>query len=1179
MKKIVICCLGWGFCATVFAATYNMASSRPTCSGGSWSISGSVYTCSGTILLSNGDSISPSTASTVNGNISRNGGTITLSNITLNGNVSATSGGVLNVVLSNTTVVGNISDTANGLTVSGGEVHGNITGFGSGVTLTNVVLVGDVTSTTNTVTINGGTISGDISSSGGSGVVINNATVASGSISATGVPISISNSTIGSTTSQVNVSGNNTVSLSSGTTVYGSVSSGSWSSALSIDSSSFVFGVCSSNSNSVSNPSQYPYCTSSGLLAEWRMDEASWNGTAGEVKDSVGSYNGTAAYANGSGPRPSTATGSPAYTDGSLNTCRYGEFDRTSSPVRTYTYVQLGSFPSLPAQFTFAGWVRTTDRTAPNQRILVNDDNQNGWGFSFGDGGTGTLRIFNRNISNSGSVSGDGANGNCGVFCIDTDNVISNNTWYFVALTVNTSSRDVALYVFNASGNTLAHASGKYSGTWANGMGAVAIGGETAASSEGTQSSFHFKGNIDELKVYGASLSEAALKSELTRVRTCTGPIDHFRILHDGEGLTCSPETVTVQACANASCSSLYTGTSAVTLTPGGDSFTFNGGQTTTATVRQTTVGTATLNVSAASPSVTGATTCVSGTTTSCSMNFVDSGFVFDIPDHFAETSQTVTLKAVKKSDTSTVCTPAFVSQSKTIKFKCAYSNPTSGTLPVRLAGYALNAANNSSNACDTTGQDISLAFDASGSATMTALYADVGLMSVTASYTGTGSETGLTMTGADNFIAAPNDFAFTSITTSPIKAGAAFSAKVTARNALQAITPNYGKETIPETVELKTVTTSAASASNSQLVGPSGGATGALTNGNKGVFARNTCNPVSDGSVCSDTLAWTEVGDVKLVAARASGGYLGSTKVPWGVTSVLRFIPAFFETAFETAQPCGTFTYSGQPFRLAVTARSAANAELNMPVATTTNYAGSYAKDVTLGADTNTCTPTTTGFANNVLAASAFTAGVGKTPVESNLSTPSNPQPIIYSQSKAAPTSPIVCAKDTDGVTAHGTTQAHAQLNIRNGRLRLSNAFGSETQDLKMPVRTEYWSGKSWILNDADSCTAFSAANVSKTGPVAASTTPSAVALSGGTGVLTLSAPNVVGYVDLAVNLGISGSDTSCLSSHGGTPGSLPWLRSPDCAKTDAIDPSARANFGIYAPESQRIFHVRELF
>lgn len=153
----------------------------------------------------------------------------------------------------------------------------------------------------------------------------------------------------------------------------------------------------------------------------------------------------------------------------------------------------------------------------------------------------------------------------------------------------------------------------------------------------------------------------------------------------------------------------------------------------------------------------------------------------------------------------------------------------------------------------------------------------------------------------------------------------------------------------------------------------------------------------------------------------------------------------------------------------------------------------------------------------------------------------------------------------------------------FRYGRLRIANAFGSEKSPLPMPVQAQYWSGSSWVLNGADSCTSVPANGFFLTGGISANTSASVVTLSAGTGTLTLATPSpvVTGSVDVAANLGAAGNDQSCLGTHGGTPAGLSWLRAQNgnCAATYDRDPSARATFGIYAPESRKNIHVREQF
>lgn len=282
----------------VGAATYTLSgSSYPTCSGGTWtSTSGTTRTCTGSISLASGDRIAPnndrillvyggivlagnniigSTSNTVdiqttygtvqangsvtfNGSITTSTGNVNLNGGTVNGSISAggavsLAGGSVNGSVSGstgvttsggTTITGNVSASLGGVSLTGGMVSGGVSSTCCTVTTNGTNISGGVSSSANTVSITGGTISGAISSSGGSGVVISNATITSGSITANNVAISVSNSTIGTSSAAVNISGNNQVTLNGGSTVYGNVTAGNWSSALSIDNSSQVVGVC-----------------------------------------------------------------------------------------------------------------------------------------------------------------------------------------------------------------------------------------------------------------------------------------------------------------------------------------------------------------------------------------------------------------------------------------------------------------------------------------------------------------------------------------------------------------------------------------------------------------------------------------------------------------------------------------------------------------------------------------------------------------------------------------------------------------------------------------------------------------------------------------------------------------------------------------------------------------------
>lgn len=239
--------------------------------------------------------------------------------------------------------------------------------------------------------------------------------------------------------------------------------------------------------------------SSTPALAEYRMDQVSWNGTAGEVVDSAGSFPGTAV--NGA----NTLSGSPAIA-GNPGTCGYGVFDNGASI--TQGYIQLPGFPNLTTDFTVTAWIRSTDNTIGAQRVLIDDENNTGgYGISLGEGGTGVLRFYSRGSS---------------VISLDTPvNAIASNAWYFIAGVADITNGIRSIYVFNASGTLVAGLPVTVASTgWTTDAGMASIGAETNLSGEPPASN-HFKGNIDELRVYPKVLSQAALAAIAAQTHTC----------------------------------------------------------------------------------------------------------------------------------------------------------------------------------------------------------------------------------------------------------------------------------------------------------------------------------------------------------------------------------------------------------------------------------------------------------------------------------------------------------------------------------------------------------------------------------------------------------------------------------------------------------------------------------
>jgi MSHA biogenesis protein MshQ len=954
-------------------------------------------------------------------------------------------------------------------------------------------------------------------------------------------------------------------------------------------------------------------------LADWRMDEASWAGVPNEVKDSSGNGNhGVAKVAVTGTAVASTNSGSPAYTSGSQNTCNYGDFDRASGPTRSQTYVELTGLPTLGTSFTFAAWIRSTNASQSGQRILVKDDADNGWGFSLGDPGAAKIRLFNRKITNSGAVIGDGSNPGCGVFCLDTAAVITNNAWYFVAVAIDTTGKTVQHYVYDnsTSSTPLSNTSTSFSGNWTDGTGKAAIGGETSASSEGTRAAadFHFKGNIDEMQIYSGVLSQSDINILRTRARSCSSTVDHIELVHNGAALTCTPKAVTVYGCTtSASCNGvsanqISTGTLSFTPTaisgaqwctdalcasPISGSVTISNGST--IYLREPTARTDTMagTASGASNSVvqctnTGAVPAFGSSTAACGVAFAGSGFLVNVPNHTSCAAQTVTLQAVQASATGNTCVPAFSGVSRDVKLHLGYTNPTSGTKTASFqyltssGGVATIYSGVDNSSAVSTSPDITLSnlyFDTTGTATLSSFkYPDVGQVTLYPTYTGsaTTNDANLSLAAVSGnvFIAAPASFDV--VAAGPYVAGQSFSATVTAKNACSpaAVAPNFGKEATAQTVLLKSVTAAAVSAANSQLVGPSGGQLGSLT---PGVFTAAKCSPVSSGAVCDTALAWTEVGDVTLAAVNTT--YLGYTTTSWGSGAAGPFKPASFKTELNTTQSCGTFTYAGQPFRIKVTAQSAANTVLGTPIATTQNYTGIYAKTVTFGEDgSSACTPTVTGFSNNTLSNSDFatTPGSATTALVSNTSAP---LPISYTRALATPSGVTICAKDADGVNSHGQTQA--SVLVRNGRARMLNAYGSELLELPVVFRTEYLSAlpSDWRINTADVCTNPTLTFAAVGTDIRSFTC--AIESTNNSGVGCAATPVVANHRYLEA--GVSGTDSSGIAGFAGNFNL--WLLAPGASHAGAIDitasvpawlqygwisststnPTARATFGVY--------------
>ena len=878
-----------------------------------------------------------------------------------------------------------------------------------------------------------------------------------------------------------------------------------------------------------------PFCsggsTAPVLLGSWKMDEGSWVGDANEVVDSSGNGNhGRAQIAAGSSSLPTTASGNPAYVSGNQNTCYYGAFDGLGTPARSHTYVELTGFPALPQGFTFAAWIRSSNASAQHQRILVRDDAQNGWGLSLADGtGQPKLRFFGRKITNSGAVTGQGTAPGCGVFCLDTNPIINSNEWHYVAAVVDTQAKTITLYVYSQARVLLAKTSGGYAGTWTDGTGLAAIGGETAASAEGRQTSWHFLGNIDEVNIYSGALSQSSIETLMQTVRTCAGP-DHYELQLASETIACESAKVSVRACTNSAipCNVDASVNSNVTLSATGGSLALStlalsAGEGSTVLKYPTAVDNTPVNVNLTNEITlannsrkccTGSSSCTVSNT--CATTFKTAGFVFsnsalvggNIPNQVAAvTDANVYLRAVKTNTNTGACVARFTSP-QTIELAYQCRNPIDCIAGQTLMLGAASVKSNANAAGTILYSNANLSFDVNGSANIPFNYSDVGQVKLYAQLAlpNTAAEPAYTLTGSSNdVVVKPYQLVVNAVTTLGnsanqgktneagggfVAAGEPFKVSVQAQNAIAAATPNFGKEQTPEFNNMGVVASS--------LVYPAGGTLTSLTNG--GSFGAST--PL--GTFVNAGLLWNQVGSIKLKARLTDNDYLGAGNVAIypESTTVGRFYPDHYFLSSASAMDMSSslactagatpFSYMGEP-------KISVNYELRARGVGGTILSNYDNTDQTQFYAATMATPNYKAENNN--------SGNGDAVFNSRLVVPSvtwNDGVLSLNSSQAnfarttAPDGPYTDLQlglsladsfdsrslqnldmnsATAGVCAGASCNAiklGLPLNLRFGRLRLEDAFGPETASLPVTFVTEYWTGGYFARNFNDTCTSI---------------------------------------------------------------------------------------------------------
>ena len=333
---------------------------------------------------------------------------------------------------------------------------------------------------------------------------------------------------------------------------------------------------------------------------------------------------------------------------------------------------------------------------------------------------------------------------------------------------------------------------------------------------------------------------------------------------------------------------------------------------------------------------------------------------------------------------------------------------------------------------------------------------------------------------------------------------------------------------------------------------------------------------------------------DNYLSATLASSGKYGCSIGNATAVSLGRFYPDHFALISSPFTPaCGTFSYMGQPLALSATIEAQ-----NLAGTLTKNFSGAFAMatvaaqlaNANNGVALDGARLTDQGSPAWALGAYTFVAkgfargaapdgpfdnlSIGLQVISNDIALATAAQPQLVNRNMSA-TDPT-CIADPSNCTAVSLVQG---AKLRYGRIKLKNAYGSERQELKIPLVFEYWTSQGWQSNPWDSCTKLVSNNFSVTFPTSAKNSlvacNSALTVTGSAPAYTLSlskpSTGKTGWADLTLNLGATPAGTQCsavpspglpisdLATSPNMPTGMPWLQ------TNGANPSARATFGVF--------------
>ncbi|HGF7363223.1 TPA: DUF6701 domain-containing protein [Vibrio cholerae] len=602
-----------------------------------------------------------------------------------------------------------------------------------------------------------------------------------------------------------------------------------------------------------------------------------------------------------------------------------------------------------------------------------------------------------------------------------------------------------------------------------------------------------------------------ALKS-----RPVGAQINHFRITLPQQALTCDVADVSVRACANSDCSNTFTDPVTAYLTPNslpsatggwvnGPTLTLNNGIGLTQ-LRRNEAGTVDVGVSGSNPTAVAFnnTQCSYNgsdfSVNNCTVNFLDSGFIVDVPNAYANQTVTGTIKAVRKDNASQQCVPSFGDVQKTVAFWSEYLNPTANnsgfhSVPVGINGMAIGQSANNATL-------ISLNFNQNGEASFPISYREAGNVALNARFTGSGDEQELLLEGQDSFIRVPRALVLSANNPyNPTHPNGQCSAENISCNVFARADENFDLN-----IRAEAVVADPADASDDLTIHNYQQQNIALQHtllqplaGQPGVLGVNEYTHLLGGTRPVEQKV-SEVG-VFDFSLNAPTHYLGldlaSANLPIDVVStgpIGRFIPAYFDVSPMTvtlAAACSTggqpFTYLGQPFSYAnnpglyLQPKSGSGSDtLNYLIGDWWRYENSWTERDYSDAANNLSIVFTNQLDEPVTRQTASTSGVILDGERLSYQKPLQPKPVFNAAFNLTLSASDltdqdgVCYRPNASPLCSGYTfpPIDGAMPLYWGKLVIQDVYGPETQALEQPIYVEHFTNNGFVRTIEDSCT-----------------------------------------------------------------------------------------------------------